>query len=86
MLTIDELRRKIEQTDALIIKKLAERRTLAQHIGQLKLEEGKEIIDLSQEQKLFNFYEKLCKKHHLQTSFIKKLFRIIIDYSREVQK
>ena len=86
MLTIDELRRKIEQTDALIIKKLAERQTLAQQIGQLKLEEGKEIIDLSQEQKLFNFYEKLCEKHQLQKSFINELFRIIIDYSREVQK
>ncbi len=85
MLTIEQLREKIEQTDTHIIEKLAERQELAKQIGQLKLEEGRDIIDHSQEKRLFEFYDQLCEKHNVQKAFVKKLFKIIIAYSRGVQ-
>ena len=86
MLTIKQLRKKIERTDAKIIEKLAERQELSKKIGQLKLEEGRAIIDLSQEKQLFEFYNSLSEKNQLQQDFVHKLFKIIIAYSRMVQK
>nr|WP_237579029.1 chorismate mutase [Legionella pneumophila] len=41
MSTIEELRKQIEQTDAYIIEKLAQRQELAKQIGALKAKEGK---------------------------------------------
>ena len=86
MPTIEQLRQKIERIDVSIIAKLAERKKLSQQIGKLKLQEGKDIIDLSQEKKIFENYESLTEQYRLPQPFIKRLFKIIIAYSRKVQK
>jgi chorismate mutase len=86
MLTIEQLRKKIEQTDATIIEKLAKRQKLSKQIGQLKLRRGKDIVDRPREEQLFEFYEKLSERYHLQRTFVKRLFKLIIAYSRMVQK
>ena len=86
MPTIEQLRKEIERTDANIIEKLAKRQELSKQIGQLKLSEGKEIIDLSQEKKLYEFYKTLSEKNKLQQAFVNRVFKIIIAYSRKVQK
>ncbi len=86
MLTIEQLRKKIEYTDVCIIKKLAEREALTKQIGQLKIKEGTEIIDLSREKELFELYGCWCKKYKLQQAFVKRLFKTIINHSRKVQE
>lgn len=86
MASIESLRKKIQRIDASIIKKIAKRQALAKEIGQLKVKEGKDIVDLSQEEKLFKFYELLCAKYGLQSSFVKQLFQSIIAYCRKIQK
>ena len=65
MPTIEQLRQKIERIDVSIIAKLAERKKLSQQIGKLKLQEGKDIIDLSQEKKIFENYESLTEQYRL---------------------
>ena len=85
MITIEELRQEIEHTDAKIIENLVQRQALSKKIGLLKMEEGKEIVDLVQERKLFEFYDKMCEKYGLQRSYVKSLFKIIIHYSRKTQ-
>ena len=86
MLTIEELRKRIKQTDACIIEKLAQREALSKQIGQLKLDEGAEVVDLLREKKLFEFYGCLCDKYKLPQAFVKRLFKSIIIHSRTVQK
>lgn len=83
---LELLRSKIERIDAEIIEHLAQRYDLAKQIGQLKMANGCEVIDLFREQKLFEFYQQLSEKYQLSGSFIKQLFKIIIDHSRHVQK
>lgn len=83
---LELLRSKIERIDAEIIEHLAQRDDLAKQIGQLKMANGCEVIDLFREQKLFEFYQQLSEKYQLSSSFIKQLFKIIIDHSRHVQK
>lgn len=86
MCTLEELRKKIEQIDANIIEKLAQREELSKQIGQLKSEDGTLVIDSFREKKLFEFYEHLCDKYKLPQAFVKRLFKTIIIHSRTVQK
>lgn len=86
MLTIEQLRENIEKVDAEIIERLAERETLSRQIGKLKFEQGKGIIDRSQEDKLFHFYNDLAKKYNLQPALVERLFKIIITHSRKIQQ
>jgi chorismate mutase len=86
MLKLNQLRMQIKQTDANIIESLAKRQELSKQIGQLKLAQGIELIDLTQEKNLFEFYEKLSEQYNLQKEFVTQVFKIIITYSRMVQK
>ena len=86
MVTIEQLRKQLKQIDANIIENLAQRQGVSTKIGQLKQEIGKEIIDLTQEKILFEFHENLAEKYQLQQEFIKRLFRVVIAYSRMVQQ
>lgn len=86
MSTIEQLREQIEQADTVIIEALSKRQELSKQIGQLKSNHGREIVDLTREKKLFEFYEDLSERHHLQQTFVKRLFKLIIAHSRKVQK
>jgi chorismate mutase len=86
MSTIDELRHKIEEIDASIIQQLAIRVELSKQIGQLKLDHGADVVDPLREKKLYAFYDGLCEQYQLSSVFIKRLFKIIIIHSRQVQK
>ena len=82
---IEQLRDKIEQIDATLIEKLAERQTLSKQIGLLKREQGKAVTDRLQEKKMFDHYDVLSEKHHLPRVFVRGLFRLIIGYSKKMQ-
>jgi chorismate mutase len=86
MFELKQLRKQIKQIDASIIESLAKRQELSQQIGQHKLAHGKEVVDLAQEKKLFEFYEKLSKQYNLPKTFVRQVFQIIITHSRTVQK
>lgn len=86
MKAIEDLRTQIDEIDALIIENLAKRQELSIQIGQLKSIHGKDIVDHSREETLFTYYTHLSEKYHIQASFIKDLFKLIITHSRKVQK
>lgn len=86
MLTIKQLREKIDKIDADIIRKISQRKILSIKIGKIKSKFGTKVIDNKREEKLMLRYEKLCLEYELQSTFIKKVFKIIITNSRELQK
>ena len=86
MSTLISLRKKIQKIDSQIIKKLAERQQLVREVGSLKNNVGKKVIDVAREQELMQYYENLCNQYGLQVSFIKRLFKMIIVYSRRLQR
>lgn len=86
MLTIKQLRKKIDAIDSSIIKKLSARQKLSIKIGKLKNKSGDKIIDAKREIKLMHLYETLSHKYHLQEAFVKRVFKIIINNSRNMQK
>ena len=83
---ITQLRKKIDQVDALIIKKLAERRKISQKIGRLKAKQGIVVKDPGRERAILKYYHSLSKRYRLDPAFVHQLFRSIIRYSRKVQK
>lgn len=86
MLTIKQLRKKIDAIDLAIIKKLSARQKISIKIGKIKNQSRKKVIDDKREIKLMHLYEKLSNKYQLQEDFIKRLFKIIITHSRKAQK
>lgn len=86
MLTIKQLRKKIDDIDSAIIKKLSARQKLSIKIGKLKNKSGQKVIDVKREIKLMHLYKNLSNKYQLQEDFVKRLFTLIIKNSRKVQK
>jgi len=85
-MSIEQLRKEIEQIDMSIIEKLAQREKLSKQIGQIKLQEGVTIIDVSREKKLFELYEHWCEQYQLSKEFVYNVFKLIITHSREIQR
>lgn len=86
MSTIEQLREQIQDTDFDIIRSLALRQDLCKKIAQLKRQTGKQIIDIDQEKKNFEFYESLSIEYAIDPEFVARLFRLIIINSRAIQQ
>lgn len=86
MLKLEQLRQEIERIDAEIIAKLSVRQKLVLEIGALKAEAGKEVLDAARESQLRAYHERLCLEHRLEPEFVNKVFAIILDHSRKLQK
>lgn len=86
MLTIKQLRKKVEDIDTTIIRKLSDRQKVSIKIGKLKTKSGDKVVDTKRELKLMRLYQSLSIKYHLKEDFVKRLFKIIIHNSRQLQK
>lgn len=86
MSTIEQLRAQIRNIDHEIIKSLALRQDLSKKIAELKKLSGKQIVDIDQEKKNFDFYESLSKEYVIDPKFVERLFKLIIINSRTIQQ
>ncbi len=80
-----EVREKINQIDEEIIRLLADRRKLSLKIIKLKNEEKSAIRDAEREKELLSHIIKIGKKYSLDSQYISKIFREIIDDSVKLQ-
>lgn len=86
MSTLQQLREQIIKLDEVLIKNLSERQTLCLQIGQIKSLQNLQVFDRAREYHLMELYGTLSNKYHLQEDFVKKLFKLIIEHSRKLQK
>jgi chorismate mutase len=86
MTDIKLLRDEIDQLDADIIQRLAQRENCARKIGQLKSLHSKEIVDLDREAEIRLHHDALAKQYQIDSHFIQQLFELIVLHSRKVQK
>lgn len=84
--TLEQLREKINQTDAAIIQKLSERQKLSKQVSELKAKTGMAILDSKREEALMRYYETLSAQYGLDPEFVKTVFKMIIAHSRDLQK
>jgi prephenate dehydrogenase len=82
---LQQLRQEIEKIDSDIIRNLAKRQKIVKKIGALKAQTNMPIKDREREIKLMAYYENLSHNYQINPEVTKKLFEIIINYSRESQ-
>ena len=85
-MTLSRLRIKIDKVDNLLIKTLAQREKIVQKIAKIKKKQYLPIINKKREQEIYNQLKKKAKMYHLEEKYLLQLFKLIIRYSRKIQK
>jgi chorismate mutase len=83
---IDKLRATIDQIDQELLGLIRKRLTLTEKIGLIKNENKMEIIDSPRELSLFRSLAERCEAMNLDKTFIKNLWRLILDASYQSQE
>jgi len=83
--SLEELRKKIDETDAQIIRLIAERIKVSEQIGQEKRKRGQQIQDLAREQQVLENVKKLARQEKVDPSEIENIYQQVIALSRNVQ-
>lgn len=83
---LQNLRLIINKLDDLIIQSVARRMAVSRTVGTVKKLNGMKIKDPKREKQLQALHKKLAKKHNITYSTLEKIFRLIMDESRKIQK
>jgi len=83
---MENLRKKIVKIDQKIVKLLGERMKVAKKIGDIKKKAGIPIWDKQKENELRKLHDEAGKKDGLTPKFINKLFDVVFEESRRIQK
>ncbi|HJJ48627.1 MAG TPA: chorismate mutase [Methanocorpusculum sp.] len=83
---IDELRSAIAESDREILKLIGERLKLAEKIGEIKKEQGLDIIVSEVEEAVLARYVEVGKSCGIREETAKKLARLLIDEAVAHQK
>jgi len=84
-MSVEDLRRKIDETDARIVKLLAERIRIAEEVGREKNKKGKQIEDKGREKVVLDKVKGIARKGNVSPEGIEAVYRQIIAISRNVQ-
>lgn len=82
-MSLEHLRKEIDELNAQIIERLEKRVQLAISIAQLKKQNVLPIEDQSREKQQYLDLKKIAEEHHLSFAIVEKVFSLIIDYSKE---
>jgi len=84
-MSVEDLRRKIDETDTRIVKLLAERIRIAEEVGEEKSKKGKQIEDKGREKVVLDKVKGLARKENVSPESMETVYRQIIAISRGVQ-
>ncbi len=82
---LEHLRRKIDDTDARIVKLISERVRTVQEIGRRKKEEGKQIEDREREKMVFENIRGVAREEGISQEDVENIYRQIITASKRIQ-
>lgn len=83
---IDSLRSRIDKLDTKIIRLLKRRFKTVEKLSTFKKQEGLPIKDAPREERMHKSIAKKAESFHLNPIFTKKLFNLILDESKKLQK
>jgi len=84
-MSLEDLRRKIDETDTKIVRLLAERLRIAQEIDKEKKEQGKQVEDSEREKRVLEKVKGIAQEEKISQEDIESIYRQIITVSRSVQ-
>jgi chorismate mutase/prephenate dehydratase len=84
-MSLDNLRKKIDEIDARIVELIAERQNISKEIGKGKNKTSKLIEDRERELKVLRNVRGLARDNKISPSDIESIYRQIIDASKKIQ-
>jgi chorismate mutase/prephenate dehydratase len=82
---IDDLRKKIDETDTNIVKLIGERIRIADEIGKEKKKEGKPIVDKEREKRVLENVKSIARGQNINQDNMENIYRQIIATSKKAQ-
>jgi len=84
-MSLEELRKKIDEVDAKIVKLLAERVRIAEEIGGEKIGQRKQIGDSEREKRVLESVKSVAREEEISEEDIESIYRQILTVSKRVQ-
>ena len=84
-MSLEDLRKKIDEVDIEIVKLLAERMRIAEKIGGEKIGQGKQIGDSEREKKVLENVKSLAQEEKISQEDIASIYRQIVNVAKRVQ-
>jgi chorismate mutase/prephenate dehydratase len=82
---LEDLRRKIDDTDASIVKLIAERMRIAQEIGAEKKKRGKQIDDREREKRVWENIKRIARDENISQEVIERIYKQIVTACKRTQ-
>lgn len=83
---LNNLRLIINKLDELIIQSVARRMVVSRTVGAVKRQYGLKIKDPKREKELKKIHQKLAKKNGITYATLRKIFDLIMEESKRIQK
>jgi len=84
-MSLEEIRKKIDDADARIVKLIAERIRQAHEIGREKKKTGRQIEDMTREEWVLAHVREIARKEHISEKDVESIYRQIVNASKSVQ-
>jgi len=84
-MSIDKLRKQIDEIDEEILTLIAKRMQKAKKIGEIKRTKGLKIKDNEREREVIEKWKRKAKELNLSKEFVERIVKEIIRESRDVQ-
>ena len=84
-MSLEDLRKKIDEADAKIVKLLAERIIIAEEIGKEKKEQRKQVEDKAREKVVLEKVKGIAQQEIVSPEIVESIYRQIIAVARSVQ-
>ena len=84
-MSVEDLRKEIDEADAQIVRLVAERIRSAEQIGREKRKQGKQIEDVSREETVLANVRNLARELNISEEGIESIYRQIVSVSKSVE-
>jgi len=84
-MSLDDLRKQIDEADSKIVKLIAERIRTAEEIGREKRKKGRQIEDAERTKKVLENVRRIAREESLSLEAIESIYRQIVTVSKSVQ-
>ena len=84
-MSLEDLRKKIDEADAKIARLIAERIRIAEEIGGEKKKQGKQIQDIAREEKVLENVRSIAWEENINQEGIESIYRQIMTVSKSVE-
>jgi len=84
-MNLEELRKKIDEADAQIVKLIAERMKIAQEIGKEKGKHGKQVEDAAREKRVLENVRRIAREESINQEDIEGIYKQIVTISKGIQ-